>query len=91
MHISWLRINILRGGGGGGIKVLKRARICKPFKEPRNRFPAWRAGTTSLFDVPARQATKAGGINSMKSIPGLLERFQIRAQLSDEESLVLAA
>jgi hypothetical protein len=20
------------------------ARICKPFKEPRNRFPAWRAG-----------------------------------------------
>ncbi len=25
------------------------------FKEPRNRFPAWRAGTTTLFDVPARQ------------------------------------
>ncbi len=25
--------------------------------EPRNRFPAWRAGTTTLFDVPARQAT----------------------------------
>ncbi len=25
------------------------------FKEPRNRFPAWRAGTTSLFDLPARQ------------------------------------
>jgi hypothetical protein len=32
-----------------------RSRICKPFKEPRNRFPGWRAGTTTLFDVPARQ------------------------------------
>ncbi len=30
-----------------------RARICKPFKEPRNRFPAWRSGTTTLFDVLA--------------------------------------
>ncbi len=29
-----------------------KSRICKPFKEPRNRFLAWRAGTTS----PARQA-----------------------------------
>jgi hypothetical protein len=29
-----------------------RARICKAFKEPRNRFPAWPAGTTTLFDVP---------------------------------------
>ncbi len=26
-----------------------RARICKPFKEPRNRFPAWRADTTTLL------------------------------------------
>jgi hypothetical protein len=34
-----------------------RARICKPFKELRNRFPAWRAGTKTLFVVPARQAT----------------------------------
>ncbi len=31
--------------------------IKKPFKEPRNRFPAWGAGTTVLFDAPARQAT----------------------------------
>jgi hypothetical protein len=30
-----------------------RARICNPFKEPRNRFPAWQAGTTTLFVVPA--------------------------------------
>ncbi len=33
------------------------ARICKPFKMPKNRFPAWRTGTTTLFVVPARQAT----------------------------------
>jgi hypothetical protein len=31
-----------------------RARICKPCKEPRNRFPAWRAGTATLFVVLAR-------------------------------------
>ncbi len=31
--------------------------ICKPFKESRNWFPAWRAGTTTLFDEPARQET----------------------------------
>jgi hypothetical protein len=31
-----------------------RARIFKPFKEPMNRFPAWRTGTTTLFD--GRQA-----------------------------------
>jgi hypothetical protein len=31
-------------------------RIWKPFEEPRNRFPAWRAGTKILFDVPVRQA-----------------------------------
>jgi hypothetical protein len=34
-----------------------RARICKLFKEPRNRFPSWRPGTTTLFDGPARLAT----------------------------------
>jgi hypothetical protein len=48
-----------------------RARICKPYKEPRNRFSAWRAGTTTLFFVPARLA---------ESIPGLHKRLQIRAQ-----------
>jgi hypothetical protein len=42
-----------------------RVRICKTFKEPRNRFQdidsaslctriAWRAGTITLFGVPAR-------------------------------------
>ncbi len=53
------------------------ARICKLVKEPRNRFPAWRAGTTTLFDVPARQAT--GGIDSLESIPEFLKRLQIWA------------
>jgi hypothetical protein len=32
------------------------AQICKSFKEPRNRFPALRAGTTTLFYIPARVA-----------------------------------
>jgi hypothetical protein len=39
-----------------------RARICKPFKEPRNRFPAWRADTTTLFDVLAHQDRLAESI-----------------------------
>jgi hypothetical protein len=33
------------------------ARICKPFKEPRNQSPAWRPGTITLLDVLARQVT----------------------------------
>ncbi len=35
---------------------------------------------TTLLVVPARQVTKAGGIDSSESIPGLLKRLQIRAQ-----------
>jgi hypothetical protein len=58
-----------------------RARICRPFKETGNRFPAWRAGTTTLFFVPARQATYVGKIDSWESIPGLHKRQQIRALL----------
>jgi len=54
-------------------------RICKPFKEPRNRFPARLAGTTTLFVVPARQAAQTGGIDSSESIPGLLKRLRVRA------------
>ncbi len=26
-----------------------RVRICKPFKEPRNRFPAWRLGSLNVY------------------------------------------
>jgi hypothetical protein len=45
----------------------------------RNRFPAWQAGTTNLFDVPGLQAIKAGRIDSLESIPGLLRPYQIPA------------
>ncbi len=35
--------------------VHSRARICRPFKEPRNRFPAWRVGTQPYLSYrPAR-------------------------------------
>jgi hypothetical protein len=51
----------------------------RPFKELRNRFPAWRTGTTTLYVVPPRQATKASGIDSSESMPGLYKRLQIRA------------
>jgi hypothetical protein len=54
----------------------------KPFKAPRNRFPAWRAGTTTIFVVPAHQATQAREIDALESIPGLLKRLQIRALAS---------
>ncbi len=40
------------------VNITDRARICRPFKEPRNRFPAWRACTTTLFVVTARQCTR---------------------------------
>ncbi len=39
----------------------------------RNRFPAWRAGTT--------KATQAGGIESAELIPGLHKRLKIRAPI----------
>ncbi len=35
---------------------------------------------TSQFDVPACKDTLAGGIDFLESIPGLLNRLQIRAQ-----------
>ncbi len=56
------------------------ARIFKSSREPRYRFPAWRAGTTTIFFVPARQVSKACGIESSESVPGLHNRLQIRAQ-----------
>ncbi len=41
-----------------------RARICKPFKEPRNRFPAWRSGTTNRLSYRAARQHRLA-----KSIP----------------------
>jgi hypothetical protein len=52
------------------------SRICKPFKEPRNRFPAWRAVMTTLFVIPARQATQAGRTDSSESILGSLNVYK---------------
>jgi hypothetical protein len=46
-------------GNPAGIELSyrpSRPRICKPFQEPRNRFPPGWADTTIPFDVPARQA-----------------------------------
>jgi hypothetical protein len=43
-------------------------------------FQPGRASIATLFDVPARKDTSAGGIDSLESIPGLLKRLQIRAQ-----------
>jgi hypothetical protein len=41
-----------------------RARSCKPFKEPRNRFPSWRSGTTTYLSArPARQHRLAESIS----------------------------
>jgi hypothetical protein len=57
-----LNFSITHAGGPINIALeetplMYRARIFKPFKEPRNRFPAWPAGTTTLLVVTARQAT----------------------------------
>jgi hypothetical protein len=62
------------------MQKLSRARICRPFKEPRNRFPACRDGTKTLFVVLARQAPWGGEIDSSESIPELRICLQIRAR-----------
>jgi hypothetical protein len=55
------RDHILSCSWNGNDQLEKRcpawARIFKPFKEPRNLFPAWLAGKTTLLDVQAHQAT----------------------------------
>ncbi len=59
------------------VKILSnrtRARICKPFKKPKNRF---------LFVVPGGpHATKPGGSASSESTPGLLDvyKYGLRAR-----------
>ncbi len=53
-----------------------RARICKPFKEPRNRFPAsWNRFLGFLNVYKFGMASKAGGIDSLELIPGPFKRF----------------
>jgi hypothetical protein len=57
------------------IVIIVIARICKPFKEPRNRFPALRAGTRQSYLTyrPARLYGLA------ESIPWIFKHLQIRA------------
>jgi len=78
--VSWPGIDSKEWIPAAYVAWRPRARICRPFQEPRNRFPAWRAGTTTLFGAPGRQATQADEIDSSDSIPGLHKRLQIRAQ-----------
>jgi hypothetical protein len=76
---------------GGGF----RARICKPLRSPGggggNRSQgidsaslcslSVRAGPTTRVFAPARQATYAGGIDSLDRFLGSLNGIQIRAQV----------
>ncbi len=81
-RLSLLKTMIPIGCCFSNLKVLYRARIWRPFKELGYRFPAWRAGTKTLFVELARQDTWAGEIDSSESIPGLHKRLQIRALYS---------
>jgi hypothetical protein len=57
--------------GTAAITDVIRACINKPFKEQRNQFPAWRAGTTTLLTYrPVRLHRLA------ESIPGLLNVYK---------------
>ncbi len=58
------------------VDLMKRswARICKPFKEARNRFPAWRTGMTTQFVVPPARA------RIFKHSMGARNRFKFKFQ-----------
>jgi hypothetical protein len=57
-NFVWIRIGLVPVYSNRlRIQQNTRARICRPFKEPRDRFPALRAGTTTLFVVLVLQAT----------------------------------
>jgi hypothetical protein len=52
-----------------GVEVMRkmaRARICKPFKELRNRFPAWRACRTGPPGYKGQRNRFLGSINVYK-------------------------
>jgi hypothetical protein len=78
--------------------LLFRARICEPSKEPRNRFPAWQAGMTTLFGVhrPATLHRLAESIPWNRFL-GTLKFFKFGLCLShvhifnDETSLLLSS
>jgi hypothetical protein len=52
-----------------------RARNCKPFQEPRNRFPAWLAGTKKKVVVPARKTSVHRLAESIPRNLGLFKRL----------------
>ncbi len=51
------------------------AQICRPFKEPRESIPS----LAGRYDNPIWRTGPPGYIGWRKSIPGLLQRLQIRA------------
>ncbi len=59
--------------------TITRARICKPFKEPRNRFPASGPVRQPYLTYRPSRLHRLRGIDSLEPIPGLLKRLQIRA------------
>ncbi len=65
-----LRPHYLSSSHSGSCEGKYRAGICRPFKEPRNRFPAWQACTQPYlsYSVLARQATYIGWRNRFLGI-----------------------
>ncbi len=55
------------------------ARICKPFKEPKNRFPAGGPVRQLYLTQQPAKLHRLGGIDSLEPITGLIKRLQIRA------------
>jgi hypothetical protein len=58
---------------------LSRARICKPY-----RFPAWRAGTITLIDVPAARLNKLAESIPWNRFLGSLNVYKYRLRLSPD-------
>ncbi len=63
-----------------------RARICKPFKEHRNRFPAWRTGMTTLFDDRPSRLHKPEESIPWNRVLGSLNVYKFGLSTSDRDS-----
>ncbi len=62
-----------------GSLLIYRARICKPFKEPRIRFPAWRNRFLGGLVRQPYMTYRTARLHRMaESIPGLHKRLQIQ-------------
>ncbi len=51
----------------------------KRLRSPETESKEWIGARLYKIVVPVRQASLAGGIDSLESMPGLLKRLQIRA------------